>query len=179
MKKEIPEVDNKAMRFIRELKLDELVFDLDYSKKYKPIFTGRRLTDKALCELFLYRAYVLWFGYQMFDTQREKTKERSSEIVSLCIFYGLFLFDSRHGLALQQVLGGSIGDLIEERWEKYKKAGDSEPGPRSLVVTLCKYMGIRDKAIQKKLGDDFVDLLRSIEANAQSIGLFDGTLSLE
>jgi hypothetical protein len=179
MKREILEDDNKAMRFIREFKLDELLFDLDYSKKYKPIFVGRRLTDRALCELFLYRSYVIWFGYQMFDTKREKTEERSSEIVSLCIFYGLFLFDNRHGLALQQVLGGSIGDLLEERWEKYKKAAGSEPGPRMLVIALCKYMGIRDKAIQKKLGDDFLDLLRSIEANAHSIGLFDGTLSLE
>lgn len=166
------------LRGMTELKLEKIVFEIDYVKKYKPLFLGKRLTARALCELFLYRSFVASFGYQLFDTERERTQERSKDIIVFCGSYGKFIFEKRHGISLEEVLEEPIHEILNNRWQRYNQAADAEPGPRVFLATLCRLMRIRDRNMKSKLEEDFLEILQAVEQNARDIGLYHGPPSV-
>ena len=112
-------------------RIDEQVYLLNYRDHYAPIL-GDEATPTRLAELFLFRAWTAQFGYRIFSTNVAASEKLIGETVNACKYLGLAAFRELHRFSVEEVLGASFLDLIEDRWRHYDLCVTGSPHPGSL-----------------------------------------------
>jgi hypothetical protein len=118
-------------------KIDEQVYLLNYRHHYSSILEDKA-TPARLAELFLFRAWTAQFGYRIFSADVSASEKLLSETVNASHYLGLPVFQQLHGFSVEEVLGDSFLNLIEDRWHDYDSAviGARLPGSLPTIAIV-------------------------------------------
>lgn len=165
----------------KTLRTAELVYRMKYRDHYAPIFAkalggDKELTNKRIAELYMFRAWALRFGYEVFSTDKVASEQAIDIAVSDCGNVGAVLFfPIGNGFQLDEALGGSFFDCVDSRWQAYDMAfvQNRSKGIPLLEITseLCDFCDIHDPVVTHALSVDLFAILTEVKANAIRIGL--------
>ena len=158
-----PEVDVSEYLFIR------------YREHYRDFLQGHADQNAALAELFLFRAWVVQFGFRMFSSD-PPASERLIQTVVNTARLGARIVAEAEGVDLESELGGEFMDLLDRRWQSYDAAvigsGPSSGIPtREIIGALSGHIGAVLPAKYMWIVQDFVGLLNAVKEEALSVGL--------
>lgn len=167
--KESEEIDFKRAM------VDELVFTLDYRSHYAPILL-EHLSEAAIAELFLFRAWTTQFGYRMFSTNSGISEHLIGETVNSCKYLGLESFEKIHGFSIEQRLGDDFISLIEDRWSDYDLEVSTDVRQQGIpkehiIAVLAKNLKVDRLDIINGLKTEFLAQLDLIKRRALQLGI--------
>ena len=155
--------------------VDDLVFNLDYRSRYAPVLM-EFLSESAIAELFLFRAWATQFGYRMFSTNAEASEHLVGETVNSCKYIGLDSFAQIHGFSVEDRLGDDFISLIEDRWRNYDLVISTDVKRQGIptaqvIAVLCKKLSIDRNDICDALSTEFLLQLDNIKKRALQLGI--------
>jgi hypothetical protein len=163
------EIDYKAAL------VDDMVFNLDYRSRYAPILL-EFLSESAIAEIFLFRAWATQFGYRMFSTNAEVSENLVGETVNSCKYLGLDSFAQIHGFSIEDKLGDDFISLVDDRWRDYDLVVSTDVKQtgiptEQIIRVLSKKLHIARSDITDALSTDFLSQLDLIKKRALQLGI--------
>jgi len=159
--------------------VDSMTYLVNYSRHYAPILM-EDLSERALAELYLFRAWTAQFGFRIFSSRPDLSEKILGQIVNSCKYLGLGVFEKLHGFSVERTLGDDFMSLIEDRWRDYdlvvstdmRKAGIPT---HEVIDILMKRIGSVNAGVRYALSMDFLAQLDAVKRKAIETGLVTDT----
>jgi len=150
-----------------KLQLDAMVYLLNYRVHYTNIIDVMP-SNKQICELFLFRSWLVQFGYRIYCNNPMLEDNIIYECVNLYQTLGVGILNLTHNLNIESELRDEFLDLLEDRWQTYDKVyvnSDQRIIPTNDIADLVmKRLNITNIKAKEKITNDIVDVLRNIKS---------------
>lgn len=145
---------------------------MSYEEEYSNLISQYSDSQQILAELFLFRFWLTQYGYRLCKPDAISDEDLLNDIIPNGLTLGSGMFERMNMISIQEALGDSIPELVEDRFHAYDSAiisGKSNSDPFGLgaaSVTLANniFDGPRAKTIAyltKKAGEQFAKIFAS------------------